>query len=177
MWPEPPGLAVRLEGAERFVASTCYGQAVSGSHPAQPVQPDQPDQPAQTIPSVPAIATPAALSPPWEGPLLALHRLMQHHPEQLLLLCPVDMPDLTLAALQALLAAAAASPGRLPLAHDGTRLQPLLGLYPSSAPIRAHLAAAVQRGERRLQGWLSDLPCQVVPLDPRAIRNQNRPSS
>jgi molybdopterin-guanine dinucleotide biosynthesis protein A len=73
---------------------------------------------------------------------------MQHHPEQRLLLCPVDMPDLTLAALHSLLAAAAASPGRLQLAHDGTRLQPLLGLYPSSAPIRAHLAAAVQRGER-----------------------------
>jgi hypothetical protein len=35
----------------------------------------------------------------------------------------------------------------------------------------------VQRGERRLQGWLSDLPCQAVPLDPRAIRNQNHPSS
>jgi hypothetical protein len=35
----------------------------------------------------------------------------------------------------------------------------------------------VQRGERRLQGWLADLPCQVVPLDPRAIRNQNRPFS
>jgi molybdopterin-guanine dinucleotide biosynthesis protein A len=102
---------------------------------------------------------------------------MQHHPEQRLLLCPVDMPDLTLAALHTLLAAAAASPGRLPLAHDGTRLQPLLGLYPSSAPIRAHLAAAVQRGERRLQGWLADLPCQAVPLDPRAIRNQNHPSS
>jgi molybdopterin-guanine dinucleotide biosynthesis protein A len=65
----------------------------------------------------------------------------------------------------------------LQLAHDGTRLQPLLGLYPSSPPIRAHLAAAVQRGERRLQGWLSDLPWQAVPLDPRAIRNQNHPSS
>jgi molybdopterin-guanine dinucleotide biosynthesis protein A len=120
--------------------------------------------------------TALAEPPPWEGPLLALHRLMQHHPEQRLLLCPVDMPDLTLAALHTLLATAAASPGRLLLAHDGTRLQPLLGLYPSSAPIRAHLAAAVQRGERRLQGWLADLPCQAVPLDPRAIRNQNHPS-
>ena len=114
--------------------------------------------------------------PPWEGPLLALHRLMEHHPDERLLLCPVDMPDLSLAALQALLAGAATgSPIRLLLAHDGERLQPLLGLYPSSAPIRAHLAAAVQRGERRLQSWLVELPCQAVPLDPRAIRNVNRP--
>jgi molybdopterin-guanine dinucleotide biosynthesis protein A len=111
--------------------------------------------------------------PPWEGPLLALHRLMEHHPEQILLLCPVDMPDLSLGALQALLAAA--DPTRLQLAHDGERLQPLLGLYPSSTPIRAHLAAAVQGGERRLQSWLVELPCQAVPLDPRAIRNVNRP--
>ena len=114
--------------------------------------------------------------PPWEGPLLALHRLMQQHPNERLLLCPVDMPDLSLAALQTLLASAATgSPTRLQLAHDGERLQPLLGLYSSSAPIRAHLAAAVQQGERRLQSWLMELPYQAVPLDPRAIRNVNRP--
>lgn len=114
--------------------------------------------------------------PPWEGPLLALHRLMEHHPDERLLLCPVDMPDLSLAALQVLLGGAATgSPTRLHLAHDGERLQPLLGLYPSSAPIQTHLAAAVERGERRLQSWLVELPCRAVPLDPRAIRNVNRP--
>jgi len=123
------------------------------------------------------LITALAEPPPWEGPLLALHRLMQQHPDELLLLCPVDMPELTLAALHALLAAAAESPTRLHLAHDGERLQPLLGLYPSSAPIRAHLAAAVERGERRLQSWLVELPYQAVPLDPRAIRNVNRPEA
>ena len=126
--------------------------------------------------SITALAEPA----PWEGPLLALHRLMQHHPEERLLLCPVDMPDLTLAALHTLLAAAddpagRQEPDRLHLAHDGERLQPLLGLYPSSTWIRTHLAAAVQRSERRLQRWLAALPCRPVPLDPRAIRNVNRP--
>jgi molybdopterin-guanine dinucleotide biosynthesis protein A len=116
--------------------------------------------------------------PPWEGPLLALHRLMQQHPDERLLLCPVDMPDLSLEALQVLLAEAATEgPTRLHLAHDGQRLQPLLGLYPSSAPIRAHLAAAVERGERRLQNWLMELPCRAVPLDPRAILNVNRPQA
>ena len=130
--------------------------------------------------STPAPITALAESPPWEGPLLALHRLMQRHPEQHLLLCPVDMPDLTLATLHTLLAAAGDAatdgcPTRLHLAHDGERLQPLLGLYPSSTPIRTHLAAAVQRGERRLQSWLAALPCGPVPLDPRALRNVNRP--
>lgn len=123
--------------------------------------------------SITALAEPA----PWEGPLLALHRLMQHHPEERLLLCPVDMPDLTLAALHTLLAAAALEPGAIHLAHDGQRLQPLLGLYPSSTPIRTQLAAAVGQGERRLQGWLAALPCRPVALDPRAIRNVNRPET
>jgi molybdopterin-guanine dinucleotide biosynthesis protein A len=128
------------------------------------------------------LITALAEPPPWEGPLLALHRLMQRHPGERLLLCPVDMPDLSLDALQTLLAAAGdagteASPTRLHLAHDGERLQPLLGLYPSSAAIRAHLAGTVARGERRLQSWLATLPARAVPLDPRAIRNVNRPEA
>ena len=130
----------------------------------------------------PIAITALAEPPPWEGPLLALHRLMQQHPDERLLLCPVDMPELTLAALHTLLAAAgdAAAAGsltRLHLAHDGERLQPLLGLYPSSAPISTHLAAAVERGERRLQSWLASQPYQAVPLDPLAIRNVNRPQA
>ena len=128
---------------------------------------------AEALPQLEAIAEP----PPWEGPLLALHRLMERHPEQRLLLCPVDMPDLSRSALQTLLTAAAASPNRLHLAHDGERLQPLLGLYPSSAPIRTHLAAAVERGERRLQSWLADQPHRAVLLDPHTIRNVNRPDA
>ncbi|MEB3105403.1 MAG: molybdenum cofactor guanylyltransferase [Cyanobacteriota bacterium] len=114
---------------------------------------------------------------PWEGPLLALHRLMERHPEQRLLLCPVDMPDCSLGALMQLTSSEPSQPGCIQLAHDGERLQPLLGLYPSNAPIRSHLAEAVERGERRLQSWLAELPCQAVPLDPRAIRNVNRPEA
>lgn len=134
-------------------------------------------------PPITALAEP----PPWEGPLLALHRLMQHYPDEHLLLCPVDMPDLSLQALQALLeaagqtatdaAATAEGPTRLLLAHDGQRLQPLLGLYPSREPVRTHLAAAVGRGERRLQRWLTALPHRAVPLDPGAVRNVNRPAA
>ena len=133
---------------------------------------------SSTPPPITALAEP----PSSEGPLLALHRLMQQHPDEHLLLCPVDMPDLTLAALHSLRVAAddgttAGSPTRLHLAHDGARLQPLLGLYPSSSPIRSHLAAAVERGERRLQSWLATQTIWTVVLDPRAIRNVNRPES
>ncbi|MFM7393852.1 MAG: molybdenum cofactor guanylyltransferase [Cyanobium sp.] len=128
---------------------------------------------APRLPPITALAEP----PPWEGPLLALHRLMRQHPEERLLLCPVDMPALSLDVLRTLLAAAAERPTQPHLAHDGERLQPLLGLYPSSARVGAHLAAAVGRGERRLQSWLADLPTRAVCLDPRAIRNVNRPEA
>ena len=113
--------------------------------------------------------------PPWEGPLLALHRLMQAHPEQRLLLCPVDMPWLTLEALQRLVEASAEDPLTLQLAHDGEQLQPLLGIYPSHAPQRLDLAEATAMGERRLQTWLQGQPCRDVRLEARALRNVNRP--
>jgi len=113
--------------------------------------------------------------PPWEGPLLALHRLMQQHPDERLLLCPVDMPWLTPRVLHTLLAAAEKEPATIHLAHDGQRIQPLLGVYPSSTALREHLASAVGRGERGLQRWLAGQCCRLVPLDPQALRNINRP--
>lgn len=116
-----------------------------------------------------------AEAPPWEGPLLALQRLMEWYPNQRLLLCPVDMPGLRLEELRQLLAAAGRAPGRIHLAHDGRRLQPLLGVYPSTATIRTSLSEAVQGGERRLQAWLDAQSCRRVPLEPGALRNINRP--
>ena len=113
--------------------------------------------------------------PPWEGPLLALHRLMERHPEQRLLLCPVDMPWLTLEALRELVAASDADPLAIQLADDGERLQPLLGVYPSQARMRQHLAETIANGERRLQTWLAAQPCRRVRLNARALRNVNRP--
>jgi molybdopterin-guanine dinucleotide biosynthesis protein A len=113
--------------------------------------------------------------PPWEGPLLALHRLMQAHPEQRLLLCPVDMPWLTLDGLHALVAASAMDPLVLQLAHDGQQLQPLLGIYPSTVQSLQDLGEAIAKGERRLQTWLKGQPCREVRLEAQALRNVNRP--
>lgn len=118
-----------------------------------------------------ALAEPA----PWDGPLRALQRLMERHPEERLLLCPVDMPALTLPVLKALRDAAAVEPSRIHLAHDGTRRQPLLGVYPSQAAIRLQLGQALADGERRLQGWLASQSCRDVPLEAQALRNVNHP--
>ena len=111
--------------------------------------------------------------PPWEGPLPALARLMDHHPHQRLLLCPVDMPGLTAAALQELRAAADAAGGAIVVAHDGECLQPLLGAYPSGDTQRHQLATALANGERRLQRWLASQPHRTVPLASAALRNLN----
>ncbi|MEB3165565.1 MAG: molybdenum cofactor guanylyltransferase [Cyanobacteriota bacterium] len=127
--------------------------------------------PAPRRAAIHAIGEPA----PWEGPLLALHRLMQLHPDRRLLLCPVDMPSLSPEVLRQLLEAAAADPTGIHLAHDGRRRQPLLGIYPSSGTIRALLASTIAGGERRLQGWLAGQPCREVRLDAERIRNHNRP--
>ena len=127
---------------------------------------------ALALPQLEAIAEP----PPWEGPLMALNRLMTGHPETQLLLCPVDMPDLTLAALIDLVAAGAASPEQIHLAHDGSRGQPLLGLYPATADVRQSLSDTITRGERKLQVWLASQTCQHVLLPAEALRNVNHPS-
>lgn len=124
------------------------------------------------LPQLQAVAEP----PPWEGPLLALHRLMERHPDEQLLLCPVDMPGLNLAALTTLLNAGDTRPERIQLAHDGNRCQPLLGLYPATADPRRSLADTIARGERKLQIWLAGQPCDHVLLPLDVIRNRNRPS-
>ena len=117
--------------------------------------------------------------PPRQGPLPALARLMAIHAGQRLLLCPVDMPWLDDASLASLLTAAVQggdSADVLHLAHDGERLQPLLGLYPATAARRRRLGQALAAGERRLQAWLAGERWQAVPLDATALRNANRPA-
>jgi molybdopterin-guanine dinucleotide biosynthesis protein A len=124
------------------------------------------------LPALELLAEP----PPWEGPLLALHRLMEQHPGASLLIAPVDMPHLNSTALQTLLEAAARAPQRIHLAHDGERSQPLLGIYPSPPQIRSALADAIGSGERRLQRWLDSQRCDPVHLPAATIRNVNSPA-
>lgn len=120
---------------------------------------------------VEAIAEP----PPWEGPLMAMSRLVQSYPAGRLLICPVDMPALHSAALEPLLAAALRQPDLIHVAHDGLRLQPLLALLPDSEAWRSGLERALAQGERRWQCWLLEYPWQSVPLEPQAVRNINTP--
>lgn len=110
---------------------------------------------------------------PAAGPLLALARLMAHHPDQRLLLCPVDMPGLKAEVLRALVAATTADPCTIHLADDGERLQPLLGVYPSDGRHRRRLEQALAAGERRLLGWLGSESVQPLSFDPALLVNVN----
>ncbi|MEB3260514.1 MAG: molybdenum cofactor guanylyltransferase [Cyanobacteriota bacterium] len=112
------------------------------------------------------------------GPLVALNRLMDAHPNERLLLCPTDMPALTPACLQALLDAASATPNAIWIASADVppgRRQPLLGLYPSDARPHQSLRRAVARGERGLQRWLAGEPVHALPLPAAALANVNTP--
>jgi molybdopterin-guanine dinucleotide biosynthesis protein A len=109
---------------------------------------------------------------------------MRHHPNQLLLLCPVDMPALDLATLRQLLQAASSTdlsqldPSQTSLihvAHDGSQAQPLLGLYPADGRHRRSLEASLAGGERSLQRWLAVVGSQAVALRAGPLLNANRP--
>ncbi|MFM7641402.1 MAG: NTP transferase domain-containing protein [Cyanobium sp.] len=111
---------------------------------------------------------------PPQGPLVALGRLMEAHPGERLLLCPIDMPALTLPCLEALLEAASDAPGAIWIA-TAQRPQPLLGLYPSDAPHRQSLQGALARGERGLQRWLAGEVVHHLALPAAALANLNTP--
>ncbi|MFN9622639.1 MAG: molybdenum cofactor guanylyltransferase [Cyanobacteriota bacterium] len=112
------------------------------------------------------------------GPLVALARLMEAHPEEHLLLCPIDRPALTLHSLRALVAASSAEPAAIWIAapdQPGVPPQPLVGLYPSDANRRRCLGEALARGERGLQRWLAGERTRLVTLPASDLANVNTP--
>jgi molybdopterin-guanine dinucleotide biosynthesis protein A len=115
---------------------------------------------------------------PPAGPLVALARLMEAHPDERLLLCPIDMPALTLSGLQEMLLASAADPASIWIAapdQPGTPPQPLVGLYPSDANRRRRLGKALAHGERALLRWLAGERTRRHPLPSAQLMNVNTP--
>ena len=112
---------------------------------------------------------------PWQGPLQAFARVLAEGPGQPLFVLPVDMPCLTVAVLQRLLDAWATDSSCAAVAHDGTRCQPLLGIYPSGKPYQPALLAQLDQGDRRWQHWLNGVPHRLIALPAPALLNANRP--
>ena len=113
---------------------------------------------------------------PAQGPLHALPLILPRGSESALLVAPVDMPQLNRCTLEALIAQWRHSPCQAAVAHDGERLQPLLGIYPGGSEQRTGLAEVLASGERRWQAWLATIPHQAVVLPAQPLINANTPA-
>ena len=109
--------------------------------------------------------------PPWEGPLLALAKLMTIYPGRPLLLLACDLPNLTSPLLNAI--AAPLPPRHARLTTDGTQQQPLLASY--GADLAAALHQAVAAGVRSFRQWLPGLQVEWLRVPSTALVNLNHP--
>lgn len=108
---------------------------------------------------------------PWEGPLLALAKLMGRYPGRTLVLLACDLPNLQQADLQAL--AAPLPPGGCRVSTDGQQQQPLLASY---SPQLAHgLQRTTARGHRSFRHWLPQLPVEWLQVSSATLLNLNHP--
>ena len=113
---------------------------------------------------------------PAQGPLHALPLILPRGSESALLVAPVDMPQLNRCTLESLIAQWRHAPCQAAVAHDGERLQPLLGIYPGGSEQRTGLAGVLASGERRWQAWLATIPHQAVVLPAQPLINANTPA-
>ncbi len=126
----------------------------------------------QHLATVPALRQVTVLEecPPWEGPLLALAKLMTTYPGHPMLLLACDLPNLTPPLLNAI--AAPLPPHHARLATDGEQQQPLLASY--GADLAAALHQAVAAGVRSFREWLPGLPVEWLRVSSTALVNLNR---
>ena len=113
---------------------------------------------------------------PAQGPLHALPLILPRGSESALLVAPVDMPQLNRCTLESLIAQWRHAPCQAAVAHDGERLQPMLGIYPGGSEQRTGLAEVLASGERRWQAWLATIPHQAVVLPAQPLINANTPA-
>lgn len=108
------------------------------------------------------------------GPLHALGQLVAAEPQQeAWLVVPVDMPLLSSAVLKRLIQAWKLDPCQAAVADDGQRLQPLLGIYPTSEVFAASLHQQLSEGDRRWMHWLERIPYRAVLFGADQLRNFN----
>ena len=127
----------------------------------------------QHLATAPALRQVAVLEehPPWEGPLLALAKLMTTYPGCPMLVLACDLPNLSLPLLNAL--AAPLPPRHARLTTDGAQQQPLLASYGSDLAGTLHQAVAA--GVRSFRQWLPGLQVEWLRVSSTALVNLNHP--
>jgi molybdenum cofactor guanylyltransferase len=99
-------------------------------------------------------------------PLVGVSAALAHCDEEWALISPCDLPMLSLGAVHTLLS------GPFPcVATDGSRRQPLLGIFPSHWAERANIMAIGQRAAMQFSEG-----CNSIILPPKALLNANQPS-
>ena len=112
---------------------------------------------------------------PCHGPLQAMAQVLSPQLNQPLMVLPVDMPNLTAEVLRCLIRAWVLEPQVAAVAHDGERLQPLLGIYPSGSPFQSTLASQLKSEAWSWHAWLNCIRYQSVLLPAKALLNANCP--
>lgn len=150
---------------------TCALALATGLETVCLSRPDQGHR--QHLATAPALRQVSVLEehPPWEGPLLALAKLMTTYPGRPVLLLACDLPNLSPTLLNAL--AVPLPPHHARLTTDGTQQQPLLASYGSG--LAATLHQAVATGVRSFRQWLPSLHVEWLRVPSTALVNLNHP--
>ena len=114
-------------------------------------------------------------STPGAGPLHAIAPVFPADQQQALLIAPVDMPELQADGLRHLISSWQQQPTAAAVAHDGKRLQPLLGIYPGGSKQHHSMLETLAAGHNSWMAWLGQIPYRAVSLPPGQLRNCNRP--
>jgi molybdopterin-guanine dinucleotide biosynthesis protein A len=112
---------------------------------------------------------------PGAGPLQAIAPVFPADQQQALLVAPVDMPELQADGLRQLISSWQQQPSAAAVAHDGERLQPLLGIYPGGSKQRQSMLETLAAGHNSWIAWLDQIDYRAVSLPPGQLRNCNRP--
>ncbi len=102
----------------------------------------------------------------YEGPLAGLQRALEESPDMPVLVVPCDAPLLSGQLKQHLFDAYCQGDYLAAIPHDGTRLQPLFGLFSPTA--LASLNHYLESGQRKVETWVTSLPHTVVDLSDQA---------
>ena len=113
---------------------------------------------------------------PGAGPLNAIAPVFPSDQQQALLIAPVDMPELEADGLRQLISSWQQQPTAAAVAHDGERLQPLLGIYPGGSKQRHSMLETLAAGHNSWMAWLEQIPYRAVSLPPGQLRNCNHPN-
>ena len=158
-------------GGGSLLQHTCASALATGLETVCLSRPEQGHR--QHLAAAPALRQVTTLeeSPPWQGPLLALAKLMITYPGRPVLLLACDLPNLTPPLLKAV--AAPLPPHHARLTTDGRQQQPLLATYGFDLATTLHQAVAA--GVRSFRQWLPTLQVEWLRVPATALVNLNHP--